>query len=220
MSSKTKQVEKFFHSYAGGFDSIYGHTTRRSKFDKWVDKTFRKTMFLRFEETLKNTANPEIHSVLDIGCGSGRYIIEFLLQGKDVTGIDLAQGMIDIAKSQTEKIDHKGRKQFIIADYMQYDFDRQFDAACLMGVFDYIEKPVEMLKKLKRDISKEIYASFPHDSGLLAFQRKIRYKIRECPLYYYSYNDVVNLLKEAGLDKNFEIVDFKRDYFVKIILNK
>jgi SAM-dependent methyltransferase len=218
MDGKTSQVKDFFHSYAGGFDSIYGHTTKRSAIDKWIDKTFRKTMFLRFEETLKNTRNPEIKSVLDVGCGPGRYMIEFLLQGKEVTGLDLADGMIEIAKNEIGKIKHNGKAEYVVADYLQHKFDRKFDAACLMGFFDYIEKPEAIFQKLKTDVSKEIYASFPHDTGLMAMQRKLRYRMRNCPLYYYTLEDVKRILKNTGLDKNYEIKDFKRDYFVKIVL--
>ena len=218
MNQKTTQVKDFFHSYAGGFDSIYGHNESRSSFGKWIDKTFRQTMFLRFEETLKNTAKPEIKSILDVGCGPGRYIIEFLLQGKDVTGLDIASGMIDLAKKEIGKIKHNSKVEFITADYMEYKFNRKFDAACLMGFFDYIEHPEPLFQKLKKDVSKEIYASFPHDTGLMAMQRKFRYNLRNCPLYYYTLDDVKRILKNTGLDKDYEVIDFKRDYFVKVRL--
>lgn len=217
MQTKTAQVKDFFHSYAGGFDSIYGHTKERSAFDKWIDKTFRQTMFLRFEETLKNTARSEIRSVLDVGCGPGRYMIEFLLQGKTVTGLDLALGMIKIAKAEIAQIKHNGSVEYIVADYLQHQFTEKFDAACLMGFFDYIEDPEAVFRKLKNDVTKEIYASFPHDTGLMAMQRKFRYYLRNCPLYYYTLDDVKQILENCGLH-NYEIKDFKRDYFVKIRL--
>lgn len=218
MNQKTTQVKDFFHSYAGGFDSIYGHNEKRGAFGQWVDKTFRQTMFLRFEETLKNTARPEIQSVLDVGCGPGRYIVEFLLQGKDVVGLDLASGMIDLAKQEVSKVQHKGKIDWVLSGYLEHDFDRTFDAAVLNGFFDYIEKPEAIFNKLKKDVTKEIYASFPHDTGLMAMQRKFRYKMRNCPLYYYTLDDVKRILKNTGLDKDYEIIDFKRDYFVKIKL--
>ncbi|MGL4597957.1 MAG: class I SAM-dependent DNA methyltransferase [Bacteroidia bacterium] len=217
MNTKTSQVKDFFHGYAGGFDSIYGHNEKRSAFGKWVDKKFRQTMFLRFQETLKNTKRDEIKSVLDVGCGPGRYIMEFLLQGKEVLGIDLAQGMLDIAEQEIKKINHKGSYKLMASDYLEAKLDKKYDAACLMGFFDYIEKPEAIFEKLKEDVNKEIYASFPHDTGLMAMQRKFRYKMRNCPLYYYTLEDVKRIMKNTGLE-NYEIIDFKRDYFVKVTL--
>ena len=162
MDKKTTQVKDFFHSYADGFDAIYGHNDERSSFGRWVDKNFRKAMFLRFEQTLKNTARPEIQSILDVGCGPGRYVIEFLLQGKDVLGLDLASGMVDLAKKEVAKIKHNGKIDFVVSDYMDYQPKRKYDAAVLMGFFDYIEKPLPLLAKLKKDITKEIYLSLIH----------------------------------------------------------
>lgn len=217
MDQKTTQVKDFFHSYAGGFDSIYGHNEGRSAFGKWVDKTFRQTMFLRFEETLKNTANPEIKKVLDVGCGPGRYVVEFLLQGKEVTALDIASGMVDLAKKQVAQVEHSGKVNWVVADYMEHNFTEKHDAAVLNGFFDYIEHPEPLFEKLKGDITKEIYASFPHDTGLMAMQRKFRYKLRNCPMWYYTLDRIEGMLKNVGLT-NYEVVDFKRDYFVKIKL--
>jgi 2-polyprenyl-3-methyl-5-hydroxy-6-metoxy-1,4-benzoquinol methylase len=55
-------------------------------------------MYIRFEETLKNIDTTEIHLVLDIGCGSGRYAVQFLRMGKSVTGIDMAEEMLKLAE--------------------------------------------------------------------------------------------------------------------------
>ena len=214
----TSDVQKFFHGYAADFDSIYGHTETRSSFGKWVDKNFRQTMFLRFEETLKNTAKDEIKSVLDVGCGPGRYIVEFLLQGKDVTGLDMAEGMIGIAKQVSEKVEFTGNLDFIVSDYMSAKFDRQYDAACLMGFFDYIEHPEEIVNKLKEDVSKEFYMSFPIAGGLVGWQREVRYKMRNCPLWMYKKSDVFRIMDNCGLQGKYEILDFGRDYFVKATL--
>ncbi len=212
-TGEAKKVEDFFHSYAGDFDSIYGHTTKRGIFGRFIDRLFRGTMRLRFEETLRNTVRPEISTVLDVGCGPGRYCEAFLAQGKKVVGLDLASGMLDLAKELT-----KGRDISLIqADYLAHRFETQFDAACLMGFFDYIEKPGAVLEKLKKDVRKEIYASFPIKGGILGWQREVRYAWRNCPLYLYTRANVEGLMKAAGF-ANYEIKDFGRDYFVKIDL--
>lgn len=212
----TNNVGKFFHNYAADFDSLYGHTERRSPIGKWLDRKLRKTMFLRFEEALKNTAKPEIKSVLDVGCGPGRYLVEFKLQGKEATGIDMAGGMLAIAKNVTNKVKGPGTVEFIESDYLSFNPGKQYDAACLMGFFDYIEKPEEIINKLKKDISKEFYASFPQADEPLSLQRRVRYKMRNCPLWLYTRQDVETILNNCGLQGKYEIKDFGRDYYVKV----
>ncbi|MBF0206887.1 MAG: methyltransferase domain-containing protein [Oligoflexia bacterium] len=218
-SNITLDVKNFFHHYAENFDALYGHTKKRNFFYRWLDRNFRKVMRSRFEETIKNTADPQIRSVLDVGCGPGRYCVEFLKQNKEnVVGIDMAKGMLEIARSITNQVSTATTVNFILGDYLSYRFDRKFDAACLMGFFDYIENPVEILQKLKQDVRMEIYASFPKSSGLLAKYRILRYRIRGCPLYLYSLNELMDILRRSGLKDKAKITHFDREYYVKIKL--
>jgi predicted TPR repeat methyltransferase len=217
-ASETQDVKKFFDGYAADFDSIYGHTDGRGFFDKLTDKLFRQSMSSRFNETLKFSANPEIKSILDVGCGPGHYCLAFLMQGKNVAGLDVAAAMLDIAKKKTASYSKEGKISFILDGYMEHQFSERFDAACLMGFFDYIQNPEEIFLKLKKDVNKEFYMSFPKKGGLLAIQRKIRYNLRNCPLYLYSKEDLTKLLEKTGLSGKSQIIDLGRDYFVKVRL--
>ena len=87
-----------------------------------------------------------------------------------------------------------------------------------MGFFDYIEDANVVFKKLKNDISEIILASIPKENHFLSFQRKIRYKKRNCPLYLYTHDDIVALMDDNDF-KNYEIIDFGREYYL-IINNK
>ncbi|MCS6824408.1 MAG: methyltransferase domain-containing protein [Cytophagaceae bacterium] len=215
---ETEDVKKFFHGYAQDFDSIYGHTKNRSLLDKIADKLFRQSMYRRYEECVKETMKPEIKTVLDIGCGSGHYCEAFLKQGKKVTGIDIAEGMLEIAKKKTKEYLEKGQVKYILDDYSTHTFDEKHDAACLTGFFDYIKEPVKIFEKLKKDVSKEIYMSFPKAGGILAWQRKVRYNMRNCPLYLYKKSNLISMLEEVGWKGKYEIRDLDRDYFVKVKL--
>ncbi|MFL5740280.1 MAG: class I SAM-dependent methyltransferase [Flavisolibacter sp.] len=216
VQNEVQDVKKFFHGYAADFDSIYGHSKKRGFFDKAMDKIFRQSMLLRFRETLEQSQNPAIKSILDVGCGSGVYCIEFLKQGKTVVGLDLAEGMLQIARQKTAAFKESGKISFILSDYMDYQFSEKFDAACLMGFFDYIKEPVPLIKKLQKDVSKELYMSFPKKGGFLTWQRKVRYNMRHCPLYFYSKKSLVDILDQAGLQGKYTIKDLGRDFFVKV----
>lgn len=213
----SKNVSIFFDGYAHDFSSIYKEDTKkRSSFDKLMDNWFRKGIEERFSKTISKTNKNSIKSVLDIGCGPGHFVVEFLKQGKKITALDIAPSMLEITKKRVQAMNKEEEVKFILEDYLNYRPDQKFDAACVMGFFDYVEDPVKVLKKLLKDVEKEIYISVPDNKGILAFQRKIRYKLRNCPLFLYSKEYLVESLKEAGCFEISEIDEMDRGYFVTI----
>ena len=60
--------------------------------------------------------------------------------------------------------------------------------------------------------------SFPKSGGFLGWQRKVRYKMRNCPLYYYSKSDLESLFAKVHWRNKAEIIDIDRDFFVRVIL--
>jgi len=217
VTSKPDLVHSFFNNYAWDFARIYDHTAYNKGFiQKWIDKLFRQTMLLRFKYTLTLSANPATKTIIDIGCGPGHYCAAFLKQGKKVVGLDLSENMLSIAQNNLRQLKLNKNCRLIKGNYLTLQMEKPFDAACLMGFFDYIKEPQKVLNKLKKDIKKEIYASFPKKYGLLALQRKLRYQLRNCPLYLYSKKDIIKLMNTVGLVDKFVIRDCKRDY-IKLV---
>jgi len=72
------------------------------------------------------------HTVLDVGCGTGRHAIELARRGYKVTGIDVSAGMIEEARR------HGGTAgvtvTWIEADARDFPFEEPFDAALVAGV--------------------------------------------------------------------------------------
>ncbi len=216
INSITKDVSVFFDGYAHDFSSIYKEDTKkRSSFDKLMDKWFRFGIEERFNITIDSIKKDSIKSVLDIGCGPGHFVVKFLEQGKDITALDIAPSMLEITKQRVEAMGKKD-VDFVLEDYLEYKPNKKFDAACVMGFFDYVEDPVKVLKKLLNDVQKEIYISIPDNRGILALQRRVRYKLRNCPLFLYSKKYLEQCLKDAGCFEISEITDMDRGYFVTI----
>ena len=212
----SKDVSIFFDVYAHDFSSIYKEDTKkRSSFNKLMDKWFRFGIEERFNITIDSIKKDSIKSVLDIGCGPGHFVVKFLEQEKDITALDIAPSMLEITKQRVEAM---GKKEvdFVLEDYLEYKPNKKFDAACVMGFFDYVEEPVKVLKKLLNDVEKEIYISIPDNRGILALQRRVRYKLRNCPLFLYSKKYLEQCLKDAGCFEISEITDMDRGYFVTI----
>ena len=210
-------IDNFFDSYAAEFSSIYMEdSSSRSSFNKLMDRMYRGDIEDRFEKTLSYTSSEKINSILDIGCGPGHYVLKFLEQGKEVTALDIADGMLEITKSRVRQNYPDMEFTPIKGDYLTYDFGRKFDAACVMGFFDYVADPVFALKKLLSEVNQEIYISIPWNKGFLAFQRKIRYRLRNCPLYLYSKDELIGYLKQAGCYDQTEIIQTERGYYIVI----
>ena len=124
--------------------------------------------------------------------------------------------MIFLLKKNKQSL--KSRKLTLITDqYLTHEFQQPFDASCLMGFFDYIEFPEEVIEKLKRDVGKEFWMSFPKSDHILTWQRKVRYSMRSCPLFFYTRDRVESVLKSQGIT-NYSIIDLNRDFFVRAVV--
>jgi hypothetical protein len=79
---------------------------------------------------------------------------------------------------------------------------------------DYVEEPRRMIDRILEVTSGNAFISFPVDGGLLAWQRKIRYKQR-CPLYLYSEGRLRDIFRPYR-DVRVAIEPASRDFFVTI----
>src|SRR4030042_3027859 len=198
--SGEEKVKEYFHKEASRFDAIYGDN--KSFFRKIIDKCFRQVIRDRFNLTFKKVGELKGKTVLDVGCGSGRYALEFALRGaKNVMGMDFAQGMIDLANSYARELSEKERCQFICGDFMDYNFENKFDYTIAMGLFDYLNNPSDYLAKMKSLTCGKIIASFPKRWTWRTLIRKIRLSLAGCGVYFYSKRDIERLLEENQINQ-------------------
>ena len=143
--------------------------------------------------------------LLDVGCGSGRYSLDLAKKGMVVTCVDLSQEMLNIAKTNSHKAGFFNNT-YIAGSYIDVEICKKHDASILMGLFDYISNPEELFSKLMKDTSKYILASFPKPCGILGWQRKIRYNMRNCQLFYYTKESLQEFMRVSDII-NYEIQD-------------
>ena len=208
-----RKVEQFFNDYAVGFDSIYGQD--QSLLSKFINPIFRKSMHLRFEKTLEYCCPVKNQTVLDIGCGPGHYCLALAQRGAEkVVGLDFSEKMIQISKTRASDLGLSQRCEFIVQDFIDYDPNEKFSYVIIMGVMDYIENPESFIKKVGGLTQKKAFFSFPVEGGILALQRKFRYKKR-CVLFMYTY-DQLNAVFNELFPHKYTIEKISRDYFVTI----
>lgn len=205
-------VTKFFDGYVDDFYSIYEN---QSTLSKLFNHIFRRSMYRRFFEARNIFLSNDVKSLLDVGCGTGIHDVELCDKDKiSVLGIDISENMISKAKKLHE--DRGGNAcscEFIISDFATMNFDEKYDAVLSLGVLEYIEDIVPFLKKMTQVSNKVVVASLPVKWNILMPQRKVRYWIRNCPLYFYSESAIKKIIYDAGIS-NYSILNLGRDYLL------
>jgi 2-polyprenyl-3-methyl-5-hydroxy-6-metoxy-1,4-benzoquinol methylase len=208
-----RSVTEFFDSYSADFNALYG--SRKDMVSRAIDRLFRKSMRVRFERTLQGCFPLEAKTVLDVGCGPGHYCLELAARGAaSCLGLDFAPGMIRLAKENARLREVADRCEFICDDVMEYSFEHRFDYAVVMGFMDYVSEPTSIIDKILSLTKAKAFFSFPVADGILAWQRKQRYRHR-CDLFLYGLEQVDELFRNRPC-RNTRIDKISRDYFVTV----
>jgi ubiquinone/menaquinone biosynthesis C-methylase UbiE len=192
-------VRARFEREARSFDAIYGGD-HDSTWSRWFNRAFRKGIFERFEITMKECSDLAGRTVLDVGCGSGIYEVEFAKRGaKRVLGIDFSANMLESARARVRREGVDDVCELLLADFFTQPFSERFDYSIAMGVFDYLPDPAPFLEKMRRVSSRKVVASFPGHSRIRERLRKLRYKLSgKGDVFFYAEEDVRRLAAGAG----------------------
>lgn len=208
------KVGTYFDKASIIFDTFYDH--KRNPFMQWVDRKFRSDVFIRYQWAFEAIEPLKDKTVLDIGCGSGPYMVEAAKRGsRRVVGIDMARGMIDLGLQRVAVAGVSDKCEFILGSFPAYTPNEVFDYAIVMGVMDYIKDPLTFLRALSQEVRLCVVASFPSRHWFRTPFRRFRYWLKRCPVYFYDSVQIRELSKAAG----FKEIDIKKipgagmDYF-------
>lgn len=85
--------------------------------------------------------------ILDVGCGTGNFSVKLAEKGAVVTGIDLSEEMLAIARDKSGELPITYKHM----DLYQLDFqDNSFDAIFSMAAFEFVKEPERALSELFR----------------------------------------------------------------------
>ena len=114
--------------------------------------------------------------ILDIGCGTGRHVIELSKRGYNVKGIDLSDSQLARAKEKAEK-------QGLKIDFLKYDardlpFNNEFDLVIMLceGAFPLMETDemnYEILKNATKSLRKHGKLIFTTLNGLFPLYHSV-----------------------------------------------
>ena len=210
-------VRRRFERDARSFDAIY--RLERSPFWRWVNTTLRKAVFERYTITFEQAGDVTGKKILDVGCGSGVYSVDFARRGAGrVVGVDFSGNMLGLARQEAEQHGVADRCDFIRADFLELELEETFDVSIAMGVFDYVPDQVAFLRKMVALTTGKVIVAFPGHSLLREPARRLRYRLSgKGEIYLYSREDVERIATEAGLhDREIIRIDSSGGVFVLV----
>jgi SAM-dependent methyltransferase len=131
---------------AVAFDQIYsgGGLSGRIPF---LGPFIQKGIIERQNRALAFKKASRAQTILDLGCGVGRFAIEAAQSGAVVHAYDISQAAIDLARETAQRAGVSDRCHFYVADLVAVDFptaDAWFDLGCL----HYLPDPARVIEKL------------------------------------------------------------------------
>ena len=212
MSRVEQKVREHFHADARRFDAIYDE--RKGPLTRFIDNWWRGVVRKRLEVNLEKLAPLAGKTILDVGCGSGRFCIAYAQGGATrVVGVDFAAAMIDIAQQIAQEAGVADRCEFIAGTFPEAVGDEQFDASTANGFFDYIEHPAPLIARMRELTRTTMIMSFPKAVEWRVPVRRLRFWVKGTPLFLYRAAQVKQILATAGVH-NYEWINLDRDYLI------
>ena len=211
--SVEEKVRVHFDADARRFDAIYEE--EKGPVNRFIDNVWRGVVRKRLEVNLERLEPFEGKTVLDVGCGSGRFCLAYAERGaRHVVGVDFAERMIDIANSLAEQVGVADRCEFRAGGFPEIIRpDERFDYSTANGFFDYVEKPVPIISRMREITRERMVMSFPKAIEWRVPVRRVRFWMKGTPLFLYTEKQVKQILAEAGVAK-YDWINLDRDYLV------
>ncbi|MBZ9626236.1 class I SAM-dependent methyltransferase [Clostridium sp. FP2] len=116
------------------------------RLSKLYDKDWGKCSS-KYTDLISNvieTYNLNVHSILDVACGTGILASELYSRNFEVSGIDISEDMINVARKNAKGIN------FHVADISDFTFDKRFQMiTCAFDSINYLTCDVKMEKTLR-----------------------------------------------------------------------
>ena len=163
---------------------------------------------LQLMPKILNRYNKNPKKILDVACGIGTFAIGMAKQGYQVTGIDLSENMLEIAKQNM--VLQNTSVNFIKMDMRELNFNSEFDlVTCFYDSLNYILK-IHDLKKVFNGMYNAL-----RDNGLLIFDMNTVYGLA---VNWQSSNCVIQKDNEYYFELHTTDFDFEKNIAILKII--
>lgn len=205
-------VRNYFNREAERFDAIYEQ--RKPLVARIVDRAFRAVVVERFHLICNLAPTPGPWTVLDVGCGSGRYALALAQAGASrVVGVDVAASMTVLAKRQADAAGFGGRCEFHTSPFLEFQTDERFDVVVATGYMDYLEDPLPHLSAMVHHCKGRLFVSVPKRLEYRVPVRKLRFALERGYVRFYGRAEFESLAIAAGIrPERLSMIDLGRDW--------
>ncbi len=169
-SSKREQVEKMFDNISSNYDFL-NHFLSFG-----IDKLWRR-------KTIKILGKYKPDTILDVATGTGDFAISALrINPKEVTGIDISEGMLNVGKDKIKTKGLENRIKLLQADSEDLPFNSEhFDAITVaFGVRNF--------QNLKRGLGEMYRVLKPNGcTAILEFSKPKCFPVKQLYWFYSKY---------------------------------
>jgi ubiquinone/menaquinone biosynthesis C-methylase UbiE len=119
------------------------------KYDQWFETGLGQYVAHYEKELTLKLAQPQPgEKILDVGIGTGYFAADYLQYKVNITGIDISEKMLDVARA-------RGLTNVFTGDAVSLDFpDEAFDLVMSITALEFIEEPEKAVSEMVRVCKK------------------------------------------------------------------
>ena len=141
---KENEIRSYFDSIAEDFDSYY--ESPRGVADRMINEWLRRPGLVKRLQIALDFSDPvQGKRILDVGCGSGKFVVECAKKGAKVVGVDVSEEMVRLAENACRM--NGVTAEFIVGDIHDLQLNG-FDVCVCLGVVEYFQDPEPLIRKI------------------------------------------------------------------------
>jgi SAM-dependent methyltransferase len=187
MREDARSAERYFAGLVADYLAAYrgkSHGIRQ----RIVNRLFRAKSWRERTDTITDLLqryDVKGKRVLDLGCGPGRVSMAAEQLGATVIGLDIVEGMVQVARSEADSRMVAGRVSFRLQDITQ-SYDETADNTLLLGVIEYYRDVAGILARAAAATRDVLIIQDTNGSWL---RRRLRLAMARAKGFHLSYRD-------------------------------
>lgn len=143
-----------------------------ARYDEWYETPWGQWADARERDLFLRLAAPRPgETVLDVGCGTGRYVQWLLASGLEAYGVDLSEDMLAVARERLAADGDEWRVAVADACWLPFS-DRAFDLVISVTTLEFVADPRRCLAEMGRVSRQRVFVGVLNRlSALWLYQR-------------------------------------------------
>jgi SAM-dependent methyltransferase len=172
--SECSHLNGKFEDTQAFIEKIYISDDGRDYSNNYIDEDFLKRttdIYIPKADFLVSSIPPSNYEILDIGCGSGYFVLAALLRNINATGLDVSKTMVDFGNNQISR--HSKIKPLAFEDeqgFYNSIIKSNANVISAIGVIEHLREPHKFFSAFKKSKAQYLYYSVPMFSFSVALE--------------------------------------------------